>query len=137
MHKTTALFLALAAATSCKPETVTLGLTKDDTPSVPITNQGAAQDTELNMPLHFSACCGHTAVGRLLIANNADINARDNDGMPLHCAAQNGHTAVGRLLIANNADINARDNDGTPPHYTAREEDEIVEALIRKYGGVE
>ena len=105
MHKTTALFLALAAATSCKPETVTLGLTKDDTPSVPITNQGAAQDTELNMPLHFSACCGHTAVGRLLIANNADINARDNDG--------------------------------TPPHYTAREEDEIVEALIRKYGGVE
>ena len=65
MHKTTALCLALTAATSCKTETVTLGVKKDNakkhavshdtepivfedpsgptiTPSVPIANQGVA-----------------------------------------------------------------------------------------------
>ena len=56
MHKTTALFLALAAATSCNTETVTLGVTKldakaqeanQDTPSVPVANEEANQDPEL------------------------------------------------------------------------------------------
>ena len=68
MHKTTALFLALAAATSCKPETVTLGVKKDkdktqaashdtlkrasgpptthDIPSVPVAHKEANNDTE-------------------------------------------------------------------------------------------
>ena len=70
MNKTTALFLALAAATSCKTETVTLGVTKDkdnnktqaashdtlkrasgpptthDIPSVPVAHQEANNDTE-------------------------------------------------------------------------------------------
>ena len=56
IHKTIALFLALAAATSCNTETVTLGVTKldakaqeanQDTPSVPVANEEANQDPEL------------------------------------------------------------------------------------------
>ena len=48
IHKTIALGIALAAATSCKPETVTLGVGKiKDTHSVPVANEEANQDPEL------------------------------------------------------------------------------------------
>ena len=55
MNKKITLCLALAAATSCKPETVTLGVKEDsnktqaashDTPSVPVAHQEANNDTE-------------------------------------------------------------------------------------------
>ena len=253
MNKTTALFLALAAATSCKPETVTLGVTKDkdnnktqaashdtlkrasgpptthDKPSAPVAHQGAAtpeikslsithekerqlrhaaappqratkhsnilktlysaneqaalqrtseesalqraastnnvktlkafisagnaveekegqapwpayakaaleliekkvdinaKDKDGNTPLHTAAKAGNTAKVWALIANKADINARDTRWIsggwtPLHWAAFCGHAAIVTLLIE--ADINAKDNlDKTPLHWAAQ-----------------
>ena len=48
MNKTIALGIALAAATSCKTETVTLGVEKiKGTHSVPVANEEVNQDPEL------------------------------------------------------------------------------------------
>ena len=44
---------------------------------------------------------GHKDVAELLLANKADVNARDNDGdTPLHMAAMKGHKDMVELLLA-------------------------------------
>ena len=64
-------------------------------------------------PLHWRRLNGHKDVAELLLANKADVNAKDNDGeTPLHMAAFKGHKDVAELLLANKADVNAKDNDG-------------------------
>jgi len=86
-------------------------------------------------PLHWAAHFGHEAVVRLLLENNADIEARDNDGRtPLHWAAARGHEAVVRLLLENKAYIEARDNDGRTPLYYAVRKD--YKAVVRLLEGV-
>ena len=57
----------------------------------------------------------------LLIAYDADVNARDKAGrMPLHSASYVGNRAAAELLIANEGDVNAQDNWGNAPlHYAA------------------
>jgi ankyrin repeat protein len=89
-------------------------------------------------PLHWAAAMGHKDVAELLLANKADVNARNNNGLtPLHWAAMNDHNNdMAELLLANHADINAKDNDGTTPLFAAmsKSKKDMVE-LLRQRGG--
>ena len=60
-------------------------------------------------PLQWAARKGHTEVVKVLLDNEADVNARRHqDGVTaLHIAAQNGHVEVVKLLLDNKADPNA------------------------------
>ena len=50
-------------------------------------------------PLHLAASEGHKEVVELLIANDADVNAKANDGeTPLNWAIKNKHTETADLL---------------------------------------
>ena len=73
---------------------------------------------------------------KLLIANGADVNARNKDGeTPLHHAASFGHKEIIELLIAKGADVNAKDNstwEWTP--IAVASSLEIIK-LFRKHGG--
>ena len=92
-------------------------------------------------PLHYAADEGHTEVVELLIANGADMNAKDEDeSTPLHLAAYWGGKDIVELLIAAGADVNAKNNwIGTPLDIATHPENPIDTAetadLIRKHGG--
>jgi ankyrin repeat protein len=78
----------------------------------------------------------------LLIANKADVNARDKGGMaPLHSAVSDDplHFKVAvELLLAKGAKVNAKDNDGlTPLHVAAASGNKDVVDFLRKHGGHE
>lgn len=72
-------------------------------------------------PLHAAAEKGYVSVTEYLLANHADVNAKDNQGLtPLHIAARNGHKRLCEMLLAAGANVNAADNDGyTPLHLAA------------------
>ena len=53
-----------------------------------------------------AAAGGHLSVCRILLHQQADINACNNHNQsPLHAAAIAGHSAVCKLLIDNHADV--------------------------------
>jgi hypothetical protein len=80
-----------------------------------------SEKSGLSTPLHRAAEGGHKDVAELLLANHADVNAKDSQGAtPLHWAAAYNHQDVVALLLANKADVKAKANDGaTPLHYAA------------------
>jgi hypothetical protein len=88
-------------------------------------------------PLHYAAAYGHKDVAELLLANKADVNAKDNQGWtPLHYAALKGYADVAELLLANKAEVNAEANSGwTPLHYAAANGHKDVAELLRQHGG--
>lgn len=97
------------------------------------------QDNGLT-PLHWAAWYGHKNVAAWLLANKADVNAKDDNGMsPLHRAAiPPGHKEVIELLLANKADVNAKDDNGwTPLHWMSGNGDPDIEKLLRQHGGHE
>lgn len=103
---------------------------------------GFNRDTMLGhdwTPLHVAAAYGHRDVAELLLANKADVDARDNAGTtPLEWAAVEGYKAVAALLLAKGANVNATNNLGqTPLYYATSEGNKNVAKLLRQHGGHE
>jgi hypothetical protein len=64
-------------------------------------------------PLSMAAWQGHVEAVELLIANGAEVNARNRNGAtPLHGAAFFGQAESVRVLIEHGADANARNRNG-------------------------
>ena len=72
--------------------------------------------------LHLAALEGKAEITRMLLANQAPVNARGlREETPLHMAMYSGHREVAELLLASQADVNAQDSAGeTPLHLAAR-----------------
>ncbi len=71
-------------------------------------------------PLYIAAITGNLEEVRLLIADNADIDATDQYGITaLHGASEFGRTSVVQLLLDNGADIDATDRSGATPLHNA------------------
>lgn len=94
-------------------------------------------------PLHDAAVIGSVELVERLIANGADVDARDVRGYtPLYIAIQSGHVEVAKVLIANGADVNAGavDDAGqyrTPLYLSIILGREAVESLLRERGAAE
>lgn len=76
-------------------------------------------------------------MAEVLLANNADVNAKDSLGStPLHHAASSDSRGVVKLLLASNADVNAKDIMGGTPLRGAEEYGrQFVAALLCAHGG--
>jgi ankyrin repeat protein len=94
-------------------------------------------------PIHDAALAGDVELVEMLIANDADVNARDVHGYtPLLLAIQEGHTDIAKVLIANGADVNARSvsdggEDVTPLYLSIILGRGITETLLRDHGAIE
>ena len=80
-------------------------------------------------PLHEAS---NKEIAEILLANNANVNARAKGITPLHVAASVNDNDVSKILIINGADINAKDDSEiTPLHYAVSfYAKEIVQLLI-------
>jgi ankyrin repeat protein len=96
-------------------------------------------------PLSWATSGAHKEVAELLIAEGADVNAKDeHGGTPLHQAASWKKKEMVELLIAEGADVNAKSKYGRTALYvaaagspTSRQiRKEIVEQLIAKSADV-
>jgi uncharacterized protein len=87
-------------------------------------------------PLHYAAYNGDRAMAELLLANGADVNAKDYfSGTPLHQAVMKAHKAMVEFLLAKGANVNAKDKSGdTPLHMAAmyKRHKEVAELLLSK-----
>jgi ankyrin repeat protein len=87
-------------------------------------------------PLHYAAMEGHAEVVQLLLANQADVNARDSTGSTaLHYAAFRDHGEIVELLLAKGAQVDARDNEGMTPLHEAAIFDNTAVAELLLSGG--
>ena len=80
------------------------------------TNIDTVDDWTGKTALHYAAEYGHLEIAKLLLANGANVNRRDDDkATPLYFAAVGGFVEVARLLLDYGADINARDKARESP----------------------
>ncbi len=72
-------------------------------------------------PLHHAAVNHRADTAALLLANGADVNAKDiSSSTPLLWAATTHKKELVEILIANSADVNAKNKNGTTPlHWAA------------------
>jgi serine protease inhibitor/ankyrin repeat protein len=86
-------------------------------------------------PLHVAARQGNIEAVRSLIAQGAEVNARDDHGeTPLHEAASVTCIDVVQLLVANGADVNAKSKNAVAPLDRAsfqHDREAVAELLIR------
>jgi ankyrin repeat protein len=121
-------------------------------------------DIETNTPLHLAVESGHENIVELLLANTADINAKNKSGQtPLDLAVEWGQTNIAKVLLAHGAnigdalvcalqtarphknmvelllaagaDVNARDDKGNTPLDVTWEPD-IAELLLARGANV-
>jgi ankyrin repeat protein len=85
-------------------------------------------------PLHKAAMEGQVIVAQFLLANGADVDAKDNSrrGTPLHYAAEYGHKSMVELLLNHKARVDAADKENwTPLHLAAQKGfSSIVDVLL-------
>ena len=75
---------------------------------------------EADRALFKAATEGNIKGIKQLIADGADVNAKNRDGTtPLQTAAIRGHKEFLQLLIANGADVNAKNEDRMTPLHCA------------------
>jgi ankyrin repeat protein len=99
-----------------------------------------ARDNTGLTPLHLATSRGQVVVARFLIANRADVNARNSGSAgsgetPLHLAAAQGHKSLVELLLASGADVNAnatQTGKGNTPLHRAAEKGyrSVIEVLL-------
>jgi ankyrin repeat protein len=83
-------------------------------------------------PIHSAAAGNYTDIVRMLVANGANVNVKQQAGAtPLHSAAQNGNLELLILLLEKGAATEARMEGGKLPADLAREKGftEIAEIL--------
>ncbi|VVC35473.1 Hypothetical protein CINCED_3A004169 [Cinara cedri] len=87
-------------------------------------------------PLHLAAGYNNLEVTEFLLAQGADVNARDKGGLiPLHNASSYGHLDIATLLIQHKTIVNATDNWGfTPLHEAAQKGRTQLSALLLAHG---
>ena len=87
--------------------------------------------------LHIAARANDLNSVRWLIANSAEINAKDGYGLtPLHRASYKNSAEAAELLLKNGADVNAKNNHGWTPmdlaiHWGHAE----MQSLLSRHGG--
>ena len=87
-----------------------------------------------NTPLHEAAFWGNVEVVRLLISEEADVDAKDYYGCtPLHDAVDYGNLEILELLLEKNTNVNAMNEDGATPLDLASLKE--TAKLLRKHGG--
>jgi ankyrin repeat protein len=88
-------------------------------------------------PLQSATSWGHKEIAELLIANGADVYAKQavEGETPLHLAAMGGHKEIVELFITNGADLNAKGFGGTPLDWAIEWGETKTADLIRKHGG--
>lgn len=81
-----------------------------------------SQNAQRVYPLNSAAAASNLIAARLLLANGAQVDARQaGDFTPLHNAAQNGHLQLVELLLDHGADPQARAANGKTAADFARE----------------
>ncbi|MCD4782298.1 MAG: ankyrin repeat domain-containing protein [Candidatus Eremiobacteraeota bacterium] len=84
-------------------------------------------------PLHEAVLNRHIDLAKFLLDNDAEIDARDEDGeTPLSVAADDGDYEISKLLISRGANINTKNSCGDTPLTEAAEEGHlnVVKLLI-------
>jgi ankyrin repeat protein len=99
----------------------------------------AAKNAMRVMPLHSAVAARNRAIVRLLVENEADVNARQQMNFSsLHDAAANGDVEIAQLLISHGAAINAKTDGGKTPLALALKKNHARMAdFLRRYGAVE
>ena len=91
---------------------------------------------ELEPPLYYAALAGLFDLAKLLIGNNADVNADGGKfGYALQAAAAEGYAAVVRLLLQSGAQVNAQGGKYNTALLAAcsQEHEDVVKVLL-EYG---
>ena len=89
-----------------------------------------------SLPLFIAAGEGRSDVVRYLLAEGADVNAREQFGdTALTEATYFGHLALIKELLAHGADINAIGNDGTALDVALNRNNVAVADLLKHHGG--
>ncbi len=86
-------------------------------------------------PLHMASIMGQVEAVKLLVAKNAQIDARNNDNAtPLFLACQEGYPEIVRFLFENGASLEAPLRDGGTPLHVAASNGHltVVQLLVSK-----